>query len=198
MNPDGINNLRIAIIEQAVKDYTREYMQYLKIGYRSYLLEESERFIRSDWCEELCDIDFVSNTLLEKIQISVEHDYNKRKEFLEVRGCGKNQKKKLDKKERAIINLLEDSNYTINGIVKELKTSTTKVVEVNKKYHIRITKKADKSAARKAATIKMYNEGILQKEIADTLGISIYTVISYIQQYKRDNKTIEKEEQYEI
>lgn len=82
MNPDGINELRIAIINQAVKDYSTGYRESKRTGGKPLIMQDAETFLRSEWCEQLADVDGLNaDTLLKGIREQVDHDYGKLPEF---------------------------------------------------------------------------------------------------------------------
>lgn len=56
MCKEGIDNLRCAVVEQAVKDY-KALLTGKKLPTSDCNISELERFFRSDWYKTLCDYD---------------------------------------------------------------------------------------------------------------------------------------------
>lgn len=56
MSKEGLENLRYAIVEKAIRDY-RALLEGTMLPSSTCNIEELERFFRSEWYKLLCDYD---------------------------------------------------------------------------------------------------------------------------------------------
>lgn len=119
MNPDGINELRIAIIIQTVKDY--------KVACKDKDIEEIEKFIRSKWFGLLISEDIDPELFIEKLK-----ELDSRSEYLS------RYKVNYDKAQtEKTIKLLENSKSSYREISEKTGLRVNSVRRLNYIHDIR-------------------------------------------------------------